>query len=89
MIGIRSAEEMSDAVLRLYPEMDIVVKAAAVTDYRPAQIHTNKVKKNETPTALALAPTRTSWQRLGQAKTHQVLIGFAAETDDLMVNARD
>ena len=85
---IRSAGEMRAAVLRLYPEMDIVVKAAAVTDYRPAQIHTNKVKKNETPTYLPLAPTEDILATLGQAKTHQVLIGFAAETDDLMVNAR-
>jgi phosphopantothenoylcysteine decarboxylase/phosphopantothenate--cysteine ligase len=85
---IRSAGEMRAAVLRLYPEMDIVVKAAAVTDYRPAQIHTNKVKKHETPTSLPLAPTEDILATLGQAKTHQVLIGFAAETDDLMVNAR-
>jgi phosphopantothenoylcysteine decarboxylase/phosphopantothenate--cysteine ligase len=66
--------------------MDIVVKAAAVTDYRPAQIHTNKVK-NETPTSLPLAPTEDILA-IRPGKTHQVLIGFAAETDDLMVNAR-
>jgi phosphopantothenoylcysteine decarboxylase/phosphopantothenate--cysteine ligase len=88
VIRTRSAAEMRDAVLRLYPEMDIVVKAAAVTDYRPVQLHANKLKKSETPAALPLAPTEDILATLGQAKTHQVLIGFAAETEDIMANAR-
>jgi phosphopantothenoylcysteine decarboxylase / phosphopantothenate---cysteine ligase len=87
-IRVRGAAEMKDAVLRLYPEMDIVVKAAAVTDYRPAQFHTNKVKKNETLPSLPLAPTEDILAALGKAKDHQILIGFAAETQDLMINAR-
>jgi phosphopantothenoylcysteine decarboxylase / phosphopantothenate---cysteine ligase len=88
-IHIRGAEEMKQAVLRLYPEMDIVIKASAVTDYRPAQFHTNKVKKSETPTSLPLAPTEDILAALGKAKGHQILIGFAAETQDLMAHARD
>jgi phosphopantothenoylcysteine decarboxylase / phosphopantothenate---cysteine ligase len=88
-IRVRGAAEMKDALLRLYPEMDIVVKAAAVTDYRPAQFHTNKVKKNDTLTSLPLAPTEDILAALGKAKDHQILIGFAAETQDLMTNARE
>jgi phosphopantothenoylcysteine decarboxylase / phosphopantothenate---cysteine ligase len=88
-IRVRGAAEMKDAVLRLYPEMDIVVKAAAVTDYRPAQFHTNKVKKSDTQTSLPLAPTDDILAILGKAKDHQILIGFAAETQDLMTHARE
>src|SRR5262245_15549329 len=89
LIRVRGAAEMKEAVLRLYPEMDIVVKAAAVTDYRPAQFHTNKLKKSETPTSLPLAQTDDILAALGNAKDHQILIGFAAETQDLMANARE
>jgi phosphopantothenoylcysteine decarboxylase / phosphopantothenate---cysteine ligase len=88
-IHVRGATEMKDAVLRLYPEMDIVVKAAAVTDYRPAQFKASKPKKGETPAALPLAQTEDILALLGTAKDHQLLIGFAAETQDLMANARE
>jgi phosphopantothenoylcysteine decarboxylase/phosphopantothenate--cysteine ligase len=87
-VPVRSAAEMKAAVLALYPEMDIVVKAAAVSDYRPARYHDAKIKKQARATALELEPNDDILALLGAAKTRQVLVGFAAETENLVANAR-
>jgi phosphopantothenoylcysteine decarboxylase/phosphopantothenate--cysteine ligase len=60
-IQIRSAEQMKDAVLSLYPEMDIVVKAAAVADYRPVEAATQKIKKNGAPRRCRLCVPSIFW----------------------------
>ena len=88
-ISVRSANEMKDAVLRLYPEMDIVVMAAAVSDYRPAEYSRNKIKKGVATTSVRLAVNEDILKILGAAKRDQLLIGFAAETEDLLASARD
>lgn len=86
--SVRSAAEMKEAVLSLYSSMDIVVKAAAVSDYRPSVVASHKLKKGSESPELHLIPTEDILERLGSAKKHQVLVGFAAETENLMENAR-
>jgi phosphopantothenoylcysteine decarboxylase/phosphopantothenate--cysteine ligase len=88
LIRVRSADQMRDAVLELYPRVDVVVKAAAVADYRPQSYSENKIKKGGEPTAIRLVPTDDILALLGRQKEHQVLVGFAAETGDLSANAR-
>jgi phosphopantothenoylcysteine decarboxylase / phosphopantothenate---cysteine ligase len=88
-IQVRSAAEMSDAVMRLYPDMDIVVKAAAVADYRPAEIAPQKIKKGKGEMVLHLTRTEDILETLGKQKKRQVLVGFAAETENLFAAAKD
>ncbi len=88
-VFVRSAADMRDAVLGHYPVSDIVVKAAAVGDYRPAVYSDGKLKKSGASLSLPLVPTEDILERLGREKRGQVLIGFAAETGDLLQNARD
>jgi phosphopantothenoylcysteine decarboxylase/phosphopantothenate--cysteine ligase len=88
LVQVRSAAEMGEAVLRLFPGTDIVVKAAAVADYRPAEPAAGKIKKGEGAKTLSLERTDDILARLGREKKGQVLVGFAAETDNLLENAR-
>lgn len=88
LVPVRSAAGMAEAVARLFPETDIVVKAAAVADYRPAEPAGQKVKKGAAPRTLLLERTEDILARLGREKTGQVLVGFAAETENLLENAR-
>jgi phosphopantothenoylcysteine decarboxylase/phosphopantothenate--cysteine ligase len=88
-IQVRSADEMKNAVLQLYPQMDIVIKAAAVADYRPAVYALKKIKKTEQPITMSLVPTDDILKQLGSAKKNQVLVGFTAETEDLLAHARE
>jgi phosphopantothenoylcysteine decarboxylase / phosphopantothenate---cysteine ligase len=89
LISVRSAAEMKEAVLSLYPEMDIVVKAAAVADYRPAEAAEQKIKKGKGDKVLHLVRTEDILEILGKEKKKQILVGFAAETEHLMESARD
>ena len=88
-VHVRSAAQMKEAVMHLYPTMDIVVKAAAVTDYRPAEVALQKLKKTNKETLLTLLPTDDILASLGKEKVNQILVGFAAETENLLDNARD
>lgn len=85
---MQTALEMYDEVLALFPEMDVVIKAAAVADYRPAVEAEQKIKKTGTSRTLELIPNPDILAELGQKKTNQVLIGFAAETENLLANAQ-
>ncbi len=87
-ISVQTALEMYDEVLGLFPEMDVVIKAAAVADYRPAVEAEQKIKKTGTSRTLELIPNPDILAELGQKKTNQVLIGFAAETENLLANAQ-
>ncbi len=87
-VMVRSAEEMRAAVMARYDEMDIVVKAAAVADFRPAECAPSKIKKEERKPAIALEPTEDILAALGRVKAGQVLVGFAMETEALVENAR-
>lgn len=86
---IQSAAEMRDEVLAHYAASDIVIKAAAVADYRPKTMALNKIKKNSDTLELILEKTTDILFELGQLKKHQVLIGFAAETQELIAHAQE
>lgn len=86
-IPVQTALEMYDAVLGLFPEMDIVIKAAAVADYRPSVVAEQKIKKIGTNCTIELVPNPDILAELGRRKTSQVLVGFAAETENVLANA--
>ncbi len=89
VVRVGTAEEMREAVLGRFAQTTVVVKAAAVADYRPAQARPRKLKKQEAALRLDLEPTPDILGELGKRKKGQVLVGFAAETDDVVANARD
>lgn len=89
LIQVRSAAQMKDAVLELFPSMDIVVKAAAVSDYRPVATAAQKIKKNKEGMQLSLERTDDILAQLGKHKKNQILVGFAAETEHLLDSAKD
>jgi phosphopantothenoylcysteine decarboxylase / phosphopantothenate---cysteine ligase len=88
-VPVRSAAQMKDAVLALYPKMDIVVKAAAVADYRPAELAPQKIKKGSATLQFSLTKTDDILELLGKQKKNQVLVGFAAETERLLESAKE
>ena len=77
-----SAEEMKSRCEELFPDVDVALLSAAVSDYRPAQVSASKIKKSQEQKELLLEPTPDILQELGCAKKHQLLVGFALETDD-------
>ncbi|HWQ43781.1 MAG TPA: bifunctional phosphopantothenoylcysteine decarboxylase/phosphopantothenate--cysteine ligase CoaBC [Desulfosporosinus sp.] len=87
-ISVRTALEMYDAVLSHFSELDVVVKAAAVADYRPAVQADQKIKKDGSSRTIELVPNPDILAELGRKKTSQILIGFAAETENLLANAQ-
>ncbi len=89
VVRVRSAAQMADAVLERFPSVDVVVKAAAVSDYRPVAPVTGKLKKSARPLSVELEPTMDILARLGAQKTRQFLVGFAAESDGLLEYARE
>jgi phosphopantothenoylcysteine decarboxylase/phosphopantothenate--cysteine ligase len=88
-VPVRSTEEMRAAVMARAPEATILIMAAAVADYRPAAVHANKIKRSEGRITLDLEPTADILAEVGRAKGQAVLIGFAAETRQLVENARE
>ncbi|NWG13525.1 MAG: bifunctional phosphopantothenoylcysteine decarboxylase/phosphopantothenate--cysteine ligase CoaBC [Acidobacteria bacterium] len=84
LVRVRSAADMKDAVLQRFPLADIVLKAAAVSDFRPLAPAAQKLKKDSQPAALALALNEDILALLGESKKSQVLVGFAAETEDIL-----
>ena len=88
VIKIKSAGQMYEAVTSRFDEMDIVIKSAAVADYKPKNISDSKIKKSDSDLVLELDRNKDILIELGKLKTKQVLVGFAAETDDLIANAQ-
>ncbi|KUP07059.1 phosphopantothenoylcysteine decarboxylase [Bacillus coahuilensis p1.1.43] len=89
MINVTTAEEMYEATLNSFEEQDVVIKTAAVADYRPVDISNNKMKKSEGELTINLERTKDILATLGHKKTHQFLVGFAAETDNVEQYARE
>ena len=83
VVRVETAAEMLAAVEPRYDDADVVVMAAAVADFRPAHPSAGKLKKDAGPPPLALERTVDILATLGKRKQRQVLVGFAAETDDL------
>jgi phosphopantothenoylcysteine decarboxylase/phosphopantothenate--cysteine ligase len=89
VIRVDSAAEMEAVVAPRAPDQDVIVMAAAVADFRPAAPADHKIKKGDEPPRIVLEPTHDFLVDLGERKPPgQVLVGFAAETDDLLANAR-
>jgi phosphopantothenoylcysteine decarboxylase/phosphopantothenate--cysteine ligase len=86
-IKVETAEEMQEAALSEYGDADILIKAAAVADYRAKDICAAKIKKKEKTLTLELVKNPDILKELGRRKTKQYLVGFAAETDNLVENA--
>ncbi len=86
---VTSAADMAKAVLDRLDDTDIVVKSAAVADYRPASAAVHKIKKTPNEQTLTLERTQDILKTIGQRKSNQVLVGFAAETQDLDNNAAE
>jgi len=84
---VESAEEMRQAVLKLLPEATIVIKTAAVADYRPKSTASQKIKRTG-PMTLELEPTTDILAELARRKQSQIIVGFAAETQNVLENAR-
>jgi len=87
-IPVRSTEEMRNAVRERSVEADVIIMAAAVSDYRPAASHTQKLKRGDGSLTLQLEPTPDILAELGREKGSRILVGFAAETTQLAENAR-
>ncbi|MBS1746480.1 MAG: bifunctional phosphopantothenoylcysteine decarboxylase/phosphopantothenate--cysteine ligase CoaBC [Bacteroidetes bacterium] len=88
IIQTNTAEEMYNACLQLHPDMDIEIMAAAVADYKPADIASEKIKKNDSELLLKLIKTKDILATLGaKKKNNQLLVGFALETNNEKKNA--
>ena len=89
-VKVETTNEMLEAVMEAYDKMDVVIKAAAVADYRPRDVADQKIKK-KTDDALTVVMDKNPdiLKELGARKAHQVLVGFAAETQNLLDNARE
>ncbi len=86
-VAVNSAAQMREQVVSRMADMDVVIKAAAVADYRPADRASQKVKKKEDELVLNLENNPDILAELGQLKTSQILVGFAAETENLLDHA--
>ena len=93
VINVRRAAEMHAAVMRAAEHADVVIMAAAVADYAPVDPAPGKIAKGDQPLALTLERTADILEDLGRASTRRatppILVGFAAETGDLLAKARD
>jgi phosphopantothenoylcysteine decarboxylase/phosphopantothenate--cysteine ligase len=87
-ISITTSDELHDAVHRATQDCDVLVMCAAVSDYKPATAEPRKMKKRTTPFALELIPTRDILASLPRENREFLVVGFAAETHDLEMNAR-
>ncbi|MDD5698082.1 MAG: phosphopantothenoylcysteine decarboxylase [Victivallaceae bacterium] len=89
LIRVESAAEMAKAIQAEAPDADLIIMAAAVADFRPKQCCNHKIKKKPGNLLVELEPTEDILFTLGQNKPEgQLLVGFAAESEDLLVNAR-
>lgn len=87
-IGVSSASEMRDAVMEQVTEATVIIKAAAVADYRPSSASDSKIKKGDGHLDISLERTPDIISEVGRMKGDRILVGFAMETEDLVKNAR-
>lgn len=89
VVNVETAQQMQDAIAQVANSADVVIMAAAVADFRPVLSIEGKIKKDQGIPAITLEPTPDILAHLGSTKpAHQVLVGFAAETTNLVDNAR-
>lgn len=87
-LPVQSALDMREAVLSVFDSCDMVIKTAAVADFTPAAVSDHKMKKNDGSLVIEFNRTADILKELGERKTHQPLVGFAAETQDVERYAR-
>ena len=87
LIRVQSAVDMFEAATKFFPEVDIAIASAAVSDYRPKISATQKIKKSAENMVLELVKNPDILASLGEAKKHQILVGFALETENEEENA--
>lgn len=88
-ITVITAAEMDRAVSDHAARCQVIIMAAAVSDFRPVEVSDRKIKKNIAPLQITLEPTNDILHGLGAAKEGRILVGFAAETDALVLNSRE
>ncbi|MCL2817512.1 MAG: bifunctional phosphopantothenoylcysteine decarboxylase/phosphopantothenate--cysteine ligase CoaBC [Clostridiales bacterium] len=88
LISVENAEEMYQAVWRAYEQTDVVVAAAAVADFRPQEQAARKIKKSAAPESIRLTANSDILASLGREKGGRILVGFAAETENLLQSAK-
>jgi phosphopantothenoylcysteine decarboxylase/phosphopantothenate--cysteine ligase len=88
VINVVSAQDMYEACHAYFDQVDVAIAAAAVADYRPKYVATQKIKKNEDSFNIELERTKDILASLGQIKKNQFLIGFALETENEIENAK-
>ena len=87
IVKIESAKEMYEAVLENLDENDVIIKSAAVADYKPKNYSNKKIKKSEDDLFIELDRNKDIALEIGKIKKDKILVGFAAETNDLIENA--
>ncbi|MFL0354430.1 bifunctional phosphopantothenoylcysteine decarboxylase/phosphopantothenate--cysteine ligase CoaBC [Xanthomarina sp. GH4-25] len=88
VISVTSAEEMYQEAHKYFNQTNIAILAAAVADYRPKQVASQKIKKNDKTLVLELEKTKDILASLGDIKSNQILVGFALETENELENAK-
>lgn len=88
VVNVTSAKEMHDEVMKAYQGFDILIMVAAVADYRCESIADSKIKKSEGKLTINLVKNPDIAKELGKVKGNRILIGFSAETDNLLDNAK-
>lgn len=88
LVAVTTAKEMYAAVMENYEAYDIVIMAAAVADYRPAEVSEIKIKKKDDEMTLILEKNNDIAKEVGKVKGSRILVGFCAETNDLLENAK-
>ena len=87
LVKIESAKDMYEAVLENLDENDVVIKSAAVADYKPKNYSNKKIKKSDDDLVIELDRNKDIAQEIGKIKNNKILVGFTAETNDLIENA--
>lgn len=89
VVKVRTAEEMYNEVMKSYTDFDVMIMVAAVADYKCANIADRKIKKKESSMTIELVKNPDIARELGKVKGNRILVGFSAETNDLIDNACD
>ena len=88
LVSVSTSDEMFDAVHERARDCDVLVMCAAVADYKPKQFSKNKIKKHAANLSLELVPTRDILASLSKEDRHYIVVGFAAETENVEANAQ-
>ena len=89
IINVRTAREMHKAVMENYKKAKIIIKAAAVADYRPKEISGQKLKKTKESLTVEMKTNPDIIEEIGKNKEGRIVVGFAMETQNLLANARE